>query len=112
MQQSATVFQRGSRNDAVIGLADSNAGLTQFSINIGCADEYCLWHGQHNQRSEIASNTPVIFVIGYALQDFGQYDTAQSQVFVLKDELLQRGDMLQVTTCEEIDPNTGIDQNH
>ena len=112
MQQSATVFQRGSRNDAIIGLADRNAGLAQFSIDIGCADEYRLWHGQHNQRAEIASDTPVSFVIGYTLQDFGQYNAAQSQVFVLENELLQRCDMRQVTTREEIDPDTGIDQNH
>ena len=106
MQQSATVFQRGSRNDAVIGLADSNARLTQFSIDIGCTKEYGLWHGQHNQRIEIASDTPMSFVIGNSLQDFSQYDTAQSQVFVLKDELLQRGDMRQVLSLIHISEPT------
>ena len=112
MQQSAAVFQCGSRNDAVIRLSDGSTRLTQFSIDVSCPDEYRLWHGQHDQRAEIASDTPVGFVIGNALQDFGQYDAAKGQVFVLKDKLLQRNDMRKVTTCEEIDPDTGIDQNH
>ena len=34
MQQTAAMFQRGSRNDAVIGLADGNARLTQFAIDV------------------------------------------------------------------------------
>ena len=112
MQQTAAVFQRGSRNDAVIGLADGNARLTQFAINVSCPEKYRLWHRQHDQRAEIASDTPVGFVIGNALQYFGQYDAAQREVFILKNELLERGDVRKVTTCEEIDPDTGIDQNH
>jgi len=42
-----------------------------------------------------------------------QWDThVLGYVLAIVDELLQRGDMRQITTREEIDPDAGVNQNH
>jgi hypothetical protein len=51
-------------------------------------------------------------VIGNPLENLGEDDTAQGQVLVIEDALLQYLDMGQVTTCEEVDPDAGVNQDH
>jgi hypothetical protein len=60
----------------------------------------------------MAPNAPVGCVIRNALEDLGQYDAAQGEILVIEDALLQRGDMRQMATREEVDPDAGVDQNH
>ena len=112
MQQLAVILQRRGSNDAIVGLADGNAFLAQFAVDIRCPHKYRLWHRQHNQRAEIAPNAPVGGVIGNPLENLGEDDTAQGQVLVIEDALLQYLDMRQVTTCEEADPDAGVNQDH
>ena len=89
MQQQAVVFECRSGNDAVIGLADGDALLSQLAINVSGPNEYSFGYWQHDQGLEIAPNPSVCSVIGNALENPGQYDSAQSQIFVVEDE--QRG---------------------
>ena len=63
-------------------------------------------------RCKLAPDAPVSGVIGNTLKNLCQYDATQGKVFIFKYELLQCGHMWQITTREEIDPDTGIDQNH
>ena len=77
MQQLAVMFQRSGSNDAIVGLADGNAFLAQFAVDIRSPDKYRLWHGQHDQWAEIAPNAPVGGVIGNTLENLCQYDVAQ-----------------------------------
>jgi len=112
MQQLAAVFQRRGSNYAIVGLADGNALLAQFAVDICCPDKYRLWHRQHDQWAEIAPHTPVGGVIGNPLENLGQDDTAQGQILVVEDALLQYVDMGQVTTCKEVDPDAGVNQDH
>ena len=112
MQQLAVMLQRRGSNDAIVGLADGNAFLAQFAVDIRCTHKYRLWHRQHDQRAEIAPHAPVGGVIGNTLENPGEDDTAQGQVLVIEDALLQYLDMMQVTTCEEVDPDAGVNQDH
>jgi hypothetical protein len=52
---------------------------------------------------------PVCGVIGDTLKNLCQYDATQGKVFIFEYELLQCDHMWQITTREEIDPDTGID---
>ena len=106
------MFQRRGRNDAVIGFADGRALLSQPAVHVSGPDEDGFWHGQQDQWHKIAPHAPVGGVIGNALEDFCQYDAAQGKVLAIVDELLQRGDLRQITTREEIDPDAGVNQNH
>mgnify|MGYP003573589508 CR=1 FL=1 len=112
MQQLAVMFKCGSSNDTVVGLADVDALLSQLAINISCTDEYSREHWQHNQRSKVAPDTPVGGVIRNTLENLRQDDATQGEVFVIEDELFELGHMWQITPGEEIDPDTGVDQNH
>ncbi len=112
MQQLAAVFQRRDSNDAIVGLADGNALLAQFAVDIRCPDKYRLWHRQYDQGAEIAPHTPVGGDIGNPLEDLGQDDTAQGQVLIVEDALLQYLDMGQVGACEEVDPDASVNQDH
>ena len=85
MQQLAVMFQRSGSNDAIVGLADGNAFLAQFAVDIRCPDKYRLWHGQHDQWTEMAPYTPVGSIIGNPLENLGEDDTAERQVLVIED---------------------------
>ena len=112
MQQLAMMLQRSSCNDAVVRLSDGDAFLTQRAIDLRCPDKYRLGHGQHDQWAEIALNAPMGCVISNALKDLGHYDAAQGKIFAVGDGSLQRRNMLQITTREEVYPDAGVDQNH
>ena len=99
-------------NHAVVDLADGNGLLSQLAINASCPNEYTVRHWQHNQGTEVVPNAPLHGVIGNALEDLCQYDATQGKVLFIEDELLQRGHMWQITPCEEVNPDAGIDQNH
>jgi hypothetical protein len=112
VQQRAMMFECRGGNNAVVGLADGNALLSQLAVNIRCPSVCSFGHWQHDQWTKIAPDAPVGGVIGNALEDFCQYDAAQGKVFVIEDEFLQRGHMRKVTTREDVDPDAGANQSH
>jgi len=112
VQQLAMMFECRGGNDGVVGLADGNALLSQLAIYVGCPHEYTLKHWQHYQGVEIVPDAPLRGVIGNALEDLCQNDAAQGKVFIIEDELLQRGHMGRITTCKEVDSDAGVNENH
>ena len=56
----------------------------------------------------MAPYTPVGSIIGNPLENLGEDDTAERQVLVIEDSLLQYVDMVQVTNCKEVDPDAGV----
>ena len=50
-------------------------------------------------------------IVSNALKYFSQYDAAQGKIFTIEDKPLQCRDMWQVTTREEVNPDTGINEN-
>ena len=113
MKKGEAVFNSDSGNEAVHGLPDGFPVLPASPIDLSGSD---VGVGVFEQKDRERKQVPfgsLGFGVGFdPLQDFGEMDGGQTDIFFLFNQLVKPSSKNGIGSIKEVDPDRAVDQDH
>jgi len=112
MQERHIMFDCHGGYHAVYSVADCDTSPSQGAVQLSRIHESSLMHGEEQKGVKPGCHGLVVSVFPYALQDLGQDDTTDADVFAGIQHMLECLGLRGVFVQEEVDPDRCVNEGH